>query len=202
MIEQTSVSSHSSMGSPSRMALSRAQCSHHCEKKAMPSVPLLGRYFSATTHLPELVVDANRCPRLKQRALVEGHGLSFSASRAARMAPSQMKLQTFSFLNLKITRPFPTRRSSDLESMSTPQAACACRGSWLVLQRVAGGEDGSLANETPSIFVVIYIASSDLVRHLALANLRTARVGAQHGLRRGLRSVVAEHQRESPKFVC
>src|SRR3990167_7962448 len=73
MIEQTSVSSHSSMGSPSRMALSRTQCSHHCEKKAMPSVPLLGRYFSATTHLPELVVDANRCPRLKQRALVEGH---------------------------------------------------------------------------------------------------------------------------------
>src|SRR3990172_327962 len=89
MIEQTSVSSHSSMGSPSRMALSRAQCSHHCEKKAMPSVPLLGRYFSATTHLPELVVDANRCPRLKQRALVEGHILSFSSSRAARMASAQ-----------------------------------------------------------------------------------------------------------------
>src|SRR3990167_10094325 len=83
MIEQTSVSSHSSMGSPSRMALSRAQCSHHCEKKAMPSVPLLGRYFSATTHLPELVVDANRCPRLKQRALVEGHGLLLLSHRPA-----------------------------------------------------------------------------------------------------------------------
>src|SRR3990167_4163670 len=78
MIEQTSVSSHSSMGSPSRIALSRAQCSHHCEKKAVPSVPLLGRYFSATTHLPELIQrPANR------RGFLEGRDPSATPARGS-----------------------------------------------------------------------------------------------------------------------